>query len=137
MSTIYAGWEIGVPGGCWRKINQVELAYFEQLGFHIDSHGKMPDVIIDIPDKKWLVLIEAVTSHGPIDIKRHNELKAIFGGGEYGLVFVTAFESRKAMHRYLNDIAWETDVWVSEAPSHLIHFNGHRFLGPYSDDSTI
>jgi hypothetical protein len=28
-------------------------------------------------------------------------------------------------------IAWETEVWVADAPSHLIHFNGERFLGPY------
>jgi len=35
------------------------------------------------------------------------------------------------MARYLREIAWETDVWVAEAPSHLIHFDGKRFLGPY------
>jgi adenine-specific DNA-methyltransferase len=35
------------------------------------------------------------------------------------------------MVKYLGDIAWETEVWVAEAPSHLIHFNGERFLGPY------
>jgi len=34
---------------------------------------------------------------------------------------------------YLNEISWETEVWVAEAPSHLIHFNGERFLGPYED----
>lgn len=33
--------------------------------------------------------------------------------------------------RYAQQIAWETEVWVAEAPSHLIHFNGTRFLGPY------
>ena len=31
----------------------------------------------------------------------------------------------------LGQIAWETEVWVADAPSHLIHFNGERFLGPY------
>jgi hypothetical protein len=25
-------------------------------------------------------------------------------------------------------------VWVAEAPTHLIHFNGSRFLGPYGFD---
>ncbi|MEN5300450.1 BsuBI/PstI family type II restriction endonuclease [Brucella sp. TWI559] len=35
------------------------------------------------------------------------------------------------MARYLPEIAWETEVWVSEAPTHLIHVNGVRFLGPY------
>ena len=35
------------------------------------------------------------------------------------------------MARYVGEIAWETEVWVADAPSHLIHFNGERFLGPY------
>jgi len=42
---------------------------------------------------------------------------------------VTAFPNRSIMARYLGDIAWETEVWVADAPSHLIHFNGERFLG--------
>lgn len=46
--------------------------------------------------------------------------------------YVTAFPTRSLMARHLPRIAWETDVWVAEAPSHLIHFNGTRFLGPYS-----
>ena len=127
------GGKIIYIGDAGDKLNEKELMYFEQLGIKIDRHGKMPDLIVAVPDKKWLVLIEAVTSHGPIDIKRHNELQELFGKGEYGLVFVTAFEGRKAMHKYLNEIDWESEVWVSEAPSHLIHFNGERFLGPYSD----
>jgi hypothetical protein len=36
---------------------------------------------------------------------------------------------QSAMVKYLGDIAWETEVWVADAPSHLIHFNGERFLG--------
>lgn len=35
------------------------------------------------------------------------------------------------MARYLGVIAWETEVWCADSPSHLIHFNGERFLGPY------
>ncbi len=38
---------------------------------------------------------------------------------------------QSAMGRHFSEIAWETEVWVAEAPSHLIHFNGPRFLGPY------
>ena len=33
--------------------------------------------------------------------------------------------------RYIGDISWETEVWVKEAGTHLIHFDGKRFLGPY------
>lgn len=118
-------------GDTGQKQRHVEAGYLERLGVKIDEHGKMPDVVVHLRDKDWLVLIEAVTSHGPIGIKRHNELKALFGSAQSGLVFVTAFLTRRAMTKYLNDIAWETEVWIAEAPSHIIHFNGERFLGPY------
>jgi hypothetical protein len=39
----------------------------------------MPDVIVHHTAKNWLVLIEAVTSHGPVNVKRHAELKELFG----------------------------------------------------------
>ncbi|WP_260272523.1 BsuBI/PstI family type II restriction endonuclease [Propionibacterium freudenreichii] len=29
--------------------------------------------------------------------------------------------------------AWETEAWVADNPSHMIHFNGSKFLGPYPD----
>ncbi len=91
----------------------------------------MPDVVVHFAKRNWLVLIEAVTSHGPVDGKRHNELKRVFKDSQAGLVFVTTFLDRTAMARYLGEIAWATEVWVADAPTHLIHFNGERFLGPY------
>ncbi len=118
-------------GDTGEKHRHVEAGYLERLGVELDEHGKMPDVMVHLPDKEWLVLIEAVTSHGPIGLKRHNELKTLFAAAQAGLVFVTAFLSRRAMTKYLGDIAWETEVWIAEAPSHIIHFNGERFLGPY------
>src|ERR1035437_8151394 len=96
------------------------------------AHGKMPDVVLHYTDKNWLLLVESVTSHGPVDGKRHAELSELFAGSKSGLVYVTAFPNRAIMGRYLGEIAWETEVWVADAPSHLIHFNGERFLGPYS-----
>jgi hypothetical protein len=24
-------------------------------------------------------------------------------------------------------------VWIRDAPTHLVHFNGERFLGPYDE----
>jgi adenine-specific DNA-methyltransferase len=118
-------------GDAGEKLRLYEEQQFNALGVQINQHEKMPDVIVHMPDKNWLVLIEAVTSHGPIDIKRHNELKQLFHASQANLVFVTAFPSRKVMMKYLPDISWETDVWLAETPSHLIHFNGERFLGPY------
>lgn len=105
---------------------------FKRLGLEIDPHGKMPDVVIHHKKKNWLLLIEAVTSHGPISGKRREELQKIFGKSKAPPVYVTTFLDRASMVSYLKDISWETEVWVAESPSHMIHFNGERFLGPYS-----
>lgn len=115
-----------------------KLGYFDApllsgLGVEVDTHGKMPDVVLHFTAKNWLLLVESVTSHGPVDGKRHAELSKLFSQSNAGLVYVTAFPNRAIMGRYLGEIAWETEVWVADAPSHLIHFNGVRFLGPYSD----
>jgi len=119
---------IGDTGSKWGYFDKARL---EKLGVVIDSHGKMPDAVIYYPKKSWLFLIEAVTSHGPVDSKPRIELEKLFKKLKPGLVYVTAFQNRSEMTRYLPEISWETEVWVAEAPSHLIHFDGSRFLGPY------
>lgn len=105
----------------------------QELGVTVDRHGKMPDVVLYFVKKDWLLLIESVTSHGPVDSKRHEELANLFAQAKPGLVYVTAFPTRSLMSRYLSEISWETEVWVAEAPTHMIHFNGERFLGPYKN----
>jgi len=121
---IYAG----DTGEKWGYFDKELLA---RLGVNVDSHGKMPDVVLYYPEKHWVLLIESVTSHGPVDGKRHEELAKLFKSSKAPLVYVTAFPSRSIMAPYLSVIAWETEVWCADAPSHLIHFNGERFLGPY------
>ena len=118
----------GDTGEKWGYFDKALLA---KLGVEVDAHGKMPDVVLHYTNKNWLLLVESVTSHGPVDGKRHAELAELFAGSKSGLVYVTAFPNRSIMGRYLGEIAWETEVWVADAPSHLIHFNGERFLGPY------
>jgi adenine-specific DNA-methyltransferase len=124
------GGQVLYVGDTDEKMAYVDEPAFANLGIKLDPHGKMPDVIIYYPDQQWLVLIEAVTSHGPVDPKRRAELQQLFAGARTGLVFVTAFLTRKALMEYLVDISWETEVWVAESPDHLIHFDGERFLGP-------
>jgi type II restriction enzyme len=107
------------------------LNYLEGLGVTVDEHGKMPDVVIHDVVRDWLVLVEAVTSHDPVNPKRLEELRALFRESRAGLVFVTAFPETATFRRYANDVAWASDVWIRDAPTHLIHFDGERFLGPY------
>ena len=101
------------------------------LGIRLDIHGKAPDVIIHDEERTWLGLIEAVTSHGPINIKRKVELERLFAGCTVPLIFITAFLSRKAFQKHMPEIAWETEVWLADEPSHLIHFDGIQRLEPY------
>ena len=110
----------------------LEAELLAGIGVHlIETHGAMPDVIVYDVTRGWLVLIEAVTSNGPVDARRHDELRRLFAASAAGLVFVTAFLERRALGRFLSEISWETEVWVADAPTHLIHFDGERFLGPY------
>jgi BsuBI/PstI restriction endonuclease C-terminus. len=115
------------------KFGYFDHQLLDSLGVKVDTHGKMPDVVLHFTEKNWLLLVESVTSHGPVDGKRHAELAKLFANSSAGLVYVTAFPDRNIMGRYLAEIAWETEVWVANAPSHLIHFNGVRFLGPYTE----
>ncbi len=115
------------------KVVHLNSKALAALGVTLDSAAKIPDVIVHYRAKNWLLLIEAVTSAGPVDGKRRKELKDLFVGCKAGLVFVTAFENRRTMQTFVSHIAWESEVWIAEDPDHMIHFNGERFLGPYAD----
>ena len=115
------------------KFVHLETGGLTALGVTLDSAARIPDVIVHHAAKNWLLLIEAVTSAGPVDGKRRKELKDLFAGCKAGLVFVTAFETRRTMQSFISHIAWESEVWIAEDPDHMIHFNGERFLGPYPD----
>lgn len=107
-----------------------DKAVFAKLGIPVSEHGKFPDVILYDSKKKWLFLIEAVTSHGPVSPKRQFELEKLFEKCKAGKIYVTAFLDFAAYKKYAKDIAWETEVWIAETPSHMIHLNGDKFLGP-------
>lgn len=131
--------EYFTPGGIVLYAGDADAkwAYFDKaalsaLGVTVDSHGKMPDLVVHLPQRNWLVLMEAASSHGPVDAKRHRELATLFADSTAGLVYVSCFPTRAEMRKYLADIAWETEVWCADNPTHLIHFNGERFLGPYT-----
>jgi hypothetical protein len=123
--------ELAYVGDTGDKGGLFDKALLASLGLHLDGHGKLPDVIIYMRDKNWLLLIEAVTSHGPVDAKRQVELARLFASCTAGLIYVSVFPNRKTFLKHLGVIAWESEVWIADAPTHMIHFNGIRFLGPY------
>ena len=102
-------------------------------GVTLDSAAKFPDAIVHDTMRNWLLLIQSVTSAGPVDGKRRKELRDLFAGCQAGLVFVTAFENRRARRSFDSRIAWESEVWIADDPDHMIYFNGEWFLGAYQD----
>ena len=102
----------------------------KELGFEITVHDKMPDVILYRSDKDWLYFIEAVTSVGPIDSKRMQEILEMTERVSSGKIFITAFLDFKTYKKFSEQLAWETEIWLAESPDHMIHLNGDRFLGP-------
>lgn len=102
----------------------------EELGLSITTNDKMPDVILYLEDKRWLYFIEAVTSVGPIDYKRIEEIKELTKNVEVGIIYVTAFLDFKTYKKFSEKLAWDTEVWIANSPEHMIHLNGDRFLGP-------
>lgn len=101
-----------------------------ELGFEITLYDKMPDVVLYREDKDWLYFIESVTSVGPMDDKRIIELQELTKNVKSGKIFVTAFLDFKTFKKFLESLAWDTEVWIADVPDHMIHLNGDRFLGP-------
>ena len=102
----------------------------EHIGVDITDHDKLPDVILYSAEKGWLYFIEAVTSVGPISVKRVYEIEEMLIGCTVGKVYVTAFPNKKAYKKFIDQLAWETEVWMADNPDHMIHLNGDRFIGP-------
>ena len=113
--------------------NNLKTIKWEKLDYSEPNYFFVKKDFADIKEyeKNWLFLIEAVTSHGPVDHKRYGELNTLFQNCTAGLVFVSAFPDTKTYVKYSGVIAWETEVWMADNPSHMIHFNGSRFMGPY------
>ena len=103
----------------------------KQLGFKISVHDKIPDIVLYSAKKDWIYFIEAVTSVGPMDPKRIIEINEMTKNVKSGKIFVTAFLDVKTYKKFLDQLAWETEVWIASMPEHLIHLNGNKFMGPY------
>jgi len=123
--------EVLYIGDTSKKILHLEENELRDLNFFELSHDELPDVIAFSRKNNWLYLIEAVHSSGPMSEIRVHELKNLLKSCTADLIFITAFLTRAVFRKWIMEIAWETEVWIADNPDHLIHFNGHKFLGAY------
>lgn len=100
------------------------------LGFEITLHDKMPDVVLYREDVDWIYFIESVTSVGPMSPKRILEIETMTKNVTSGKIYITAFPDVKTFKKFTEELAWETEVWLSDMPDHMIHLNGDKFIGP-------
>lgn len=126
------GSEILYVGDTADKFLHVNKARLKELNFFELSHGELPDVVAYSESKNWLYLIECVHSSGPISQLRLTELLRLTEQCHAEVVFVTAFLNRDTFRKFAHDLAWETEVWIADAPDHVVHFDGDKFFGPYA-----
>ncbi|NOX60510.1 MAG: N-6 DNA methylase [Chloroflexi bacterium] len=111
------------------KTLHIDVENLEVLGINLSLQDKLPDVVLYASEKNQLFLVEAVTSHGPISPKRLLELASLVEHTSATPIYVTAFPDFATFKDFLTEIAWDTEVWLAETPTHMIHFNGDKFLG--------
>ncbi|MBU0691154.1 restriction endonuclease [bacterium] len=124
--------EVYYVGSAEDRMLHYEEAKLREMKFYELTHAELPDVIAFSKNKNWLYLIEAVHSANPISAERHFKLKQLTSKCTAGLIYITAFNDKKSFRRFAADISWETEVWIASDPDHVIHFDGERFLGPYT-----
>lgn len=125
------GAELLYVGDTAKKHIIYEEKRLKELGFFELEHGELPDVVAYSPSNNWLFLIEAVHSCNPVTVARKIKIEELTKQCSAGIVFVSAFRDRKSFVEFVNEIAWETEVWIANNPEHMIHFNGDKFLGPH------
>jgi hypothetical protein len=102
-----------------------DRALMRRLNLPIDVQESLPDVIVYDDEDRSLVVVETVTSVGPIDPTRLEQLREFVQGPVslgVRIEYLTAFPTRRMFRAFVEQIAWGTAVWIAEEPSNLIHF---------------
>lgn len=95
------------------------------LNLPIDTTASLPDVILFSEPERHLIIIEVVTSSGPVTTIRLEQLLQFTRGPiKLGtrVTYISAFPSRAVFRRFIEDIAWRSSVWIEDEPNNIIHF---------------
>lgn len=125
--------EVLYVGDAARKMLYINEKLLTELKIPITKHDKLPDVVLYDKNEHHIFLIEAVTAHGPLSPKRQIELEEVLKPSNPVRIYVSAFPDFHEFKRHIDNIAWETEVWIENNPDHMIHFNGPKFFTAYSD----
>lgn len=96
-----------------------------KLNLPIDTATSLPDVILFSEPEHNLVIVEVVTSSGPVNSIRLKQLQKFTLGPKklgYKISYVSSFPSRSIFRRFVEGIAWGSSVWIENEPNNIVHF---------------
>ena len=96
-----------------------------KLNLPIDTAASLPDVIVFSEVDTRVLVIEAVTSSGPVNALRLKQLLKLTKGPwklGYQISYITAFPDRSSFKRFVEEIAWGSSVWIANEPNNIVHF---------------
>ena len=96
-----------------------------ELNLPIQVTANLPDVILLCEMERALVVVEVVASSGPVSTARLAQLQHLVQQAQtlgYRLRYVSAFPSRRVFRRFVEDIAWGTQVWIANEAEQIINF---------------
>ena len=111
------GADILYVGDAHKKSLVLNEGKLKELGFFELAHDILPDVVAYDSKKNWIFLVEAVHSANPMNKLRHIELEKMTNSCKAPRIYISVFKDRDSFR------------------DHMIHFNGPKFLGPYSNSS--
>ena len=96
-----------------------------ELNLPLQVTSNLPDVIVLCEATRCVVVVEVVASSGPISASRLDQLQALVQQSMalgYRVRYVTAFPSRRVFRRFVEEIAWGTEVWIASEADHIVCF---------------
>lgn len=96
-----------------------------KLNLPINVALSLPDVILFSEAESHLIIVEAVTSSGPVNSIRLEQMQKFTKGPRklgFKISYVTVFPSRAVFRRFIEDIAWGSSVWIENEPNNIVHF---------------
>ncbi|HXX81818.1 MAG TPA: BsuBI/PstI family type II restriction endonuclease [Thermodesulfovibrionales bacterium] len=96
-----------------------------KLNFPINIARSLPDVILFSEQESHLVIVEAVTTSGPVNPIRLEQLQKLTKGPRelgYKVSYISVFPARAVFRKFLEEIAWGSSVWIENEPNNIVHF---------------
>ncbi|HUY91701.1 MAG TPA: BsuBI/PstI family type II restriction endonuclease [Pirellulales bacterium] len=114
---------------------QSSKTWLQGLRVSAAAEEELPNVVVRDSRRRRLWLVDVATLGRHMNAERRERLSRILRRSLATLLFLTAFENRRQMTRFILDAPWGTIAWFADEPAHLVHFDDHpdaRLLAPPS-----